>query len=59
MFSCSFGFVEYATVEEAKKVLERSENVELDGRTLTINFGKSRGGEGVLMFCFMQLSLFL
>ena len=40
---CSFGFVAYSTVEEAKQVVDSSDEIELDGHILHIDF--SRRGE--------------
>ena len=41
--SCSFGFVEFSEVYEAKAVFDQQENVVLDGRTLIIGYGRLKG----------------
>ncbi|XP_065891260.1 uncharacterized protein [Dysidea avara] len=38
--SLGYGFVYYSTVEEAKKVFDKPENIEVDGRVLVIDFKK-------------------
>jgi len=35
---CSYGFVDYASVEEAKAVLDQQEDMELDGQVLILNY---------------------
>ena len=35
---CSTGFVYYSTVEEAKQVVNSSDDIELDGHVLCIDF---------------------
>ena len=35
-----FGFVKFATVDEAKAVFDKEEDIVLDGRSLVINYGK-------------------
>jgi len=37
----SYGFVDFASVEEAKVVFDRQEEIEVDGRVLFINFASS------------------
>lgn len=47
--SKGFGFVEFATQEEAQKAIEMFNNHELDGRPLTVNIARpreERGGGG-------------
>ncbi len=47
--SKGFGFVEFATQEEAQKAIELFNNHELDGRPLTVNVARpreERGGGG-------------
>ncbi len=47
--SKGFGFVEFATQEEAQKAIDMFNNHELDGRPLTVNVARpreERGGGG-------------
>ena len=37
-YLCSTGFVYYSTVEEAKQVVNSSDDIELDGHVLCIDF---------------------
>jgi len=37
----SYGFVEYDTIDEAKKAFENPENIELNGRILYIDYSNS------------------
>jgi len=37
-FLCSYGFVDYPSVEAAKTVFDNHDNIMLDGHTLHINF---------------------
>jgi RNA recognition motif-containing protein len=41
-----FGFVEMRDQDEARKAIESLNGVEFEGRTLTINEARSRGGGG-------------
>ena len=38
IFPCSFGYVEFASVNDAKNIFDCLENIELDGRTLYIDY---------------------
>lgn len=40
--SRGFGFVEFATEEEAKRALEATNGKEFDGRTLTVDFARPK-----------------
>jgi len=40
---CSYGFVEYASVEEAAAVWEREETITMDGSTLFIDYVSPKG----------------
>lgn len=40
--SRGFGFVEFATAEEAKKAVEQLHNKEFQGRALTVNIARPR-----------------
>lgn len=40
LFFYSFGYVEFASVDEAQAVFDKEENFVLDGRSLFIDYGK-------------------
>ena len=42
---CSFGFVDFASVEEAKAAVDGAENIEVDGHVLSIEFKTPRPPE--------------
>jgi len=50
---CRFGFVHYSSVEEAKAVFDKPENIEVDGRVLFIDFitPKQPESENIKYFC--------
>ena len=40
LYFYSFGYVEFASVDDAKAVFDKEENFVLDGRSLFIDYGK-------------------
>ena len=40
LYFYSFGYVKYSTVDEAKAVFDKKEDIVLDGRSLFIDYGK-------------------
>lgn len=38
-FLCRFGYVEFASVEDAQNIFNRPENIKLDGRILYLDYG--------------------
>jgi len=45
--SCSYGFVDYATVEEAKAVFDQQEDIKVDGRVVYTNYLSPKQREGM------------
>jgi len=43
LFLCSYGFVKYATVDEAKAVFDSPNDIVLDGRSLYIDYASPQG----------------
>ena len=42
LFLCSYGFVSYASVEEAKAVFDEQKDIKLDGKVLFIDFSEGK-----------------
>jgi len=62
----SYAFVTYATVEEAKAVFDKEENIEVDGKVLFINYSKPREGKkkkknkiDIVLTCYTLNDIFL
>jgi len=49
LFWCSFGFVDFASVEDAKKMVKSMNGQEIDGRQIKLDFAEERGAGELLI----------